>query len=110
MPTNNSERQKVRAKVFKALSHPSRLVFVYRLAEGECTVSELQRLVGSDMSTVSKHLSVLKEVGLVKDDKRGNNVFYLLTCPCVLDFMHCIDGVLKAKQEEREASLAYLDE
>jgi ArsR family transcriptional regulator len=108
-PVNN-ERQKVRARVFKALSHPSRLVFIHRLADGECTVSELQRLVGSDMSTVSKHLSVLKETGLVKDDKRGNNVFYVLTCPCVLDFMHCIDNVLKTQQEEQGATLALLDD
>lgn len=46
------------------------------LAEGEQCVCELTELIGSDMSTVSKHLSHLKSDGIIQDEKRGNQVFY----------------------------------
>ncbi|MEI6503886.1 MAG: metalloregulator ArsR/SmtB family transcription factor, partial [Armatimonadota bacterium] len=60
-----------KARIIKAMGHPSRLMMIDALAEGEKCVCELQQLVGSDMSTVSKHLSVLRDAGIVTDDKRG---------------------------------------
>ena len=84
---SNLEKQ---AAVFKALGHPSRLLMVRALAEGERCVSELQSLVGSDMSTVSKHLSVLKNAGVVRADKRGNSIYYELVYPCLKDILSCV--------------------
>ena len=84
-----------RATVMKAMAHPSRMLMVCALEDGPRCVCELQELVGHDVSTVSKHLSVLKNAGIVDDEKRGKNVFYRLRVPCVLKFMHCIDSVLK---------------
>lgn len=81
-----------RAKIFKALGHPTRLMFVDALAKGELCVCHLQEMAGNDMSTVSKHLSVLKEAGVVQDEKRGTYVYYSLKLPCVTDFMHCLSG------------------
>lgn len=84
---SNLEKQ---AAVFKALGHPSRLLMVRALAEGERCVCELQSLVGSDMSTVSKHLSVLKNAGVVRADKRGNSIYYELVNPCLKDILSCV--------------------
>ena len=84
-----------RAKVMKALSHPSRLFIVDELSRGERCVCELTEMIGADVSTVSKHLSVLKSAGLVVDDKRGANVYYRLRVPCVLDFFGCVEKVLQ---------------
>lgn len=92
------EQYKRKAMVLKAMAHPSRLAMLEALAKGEQCVCHLQRLVGSDMSTVSKHLSVLKAAGLVEDRKEGLWVHYRLTCPCVLEFMTCIEAVLEGKQ------------
>jgi len=78
------------ALVFKALAHPSRLAVVEALASGERCVCELQELVGGDMSTVSRHLSVLKGAGVIADEKRGQWVFYRLTLPCVHTFLNCL--------------------
>ena len=75
-----------RARVIKAMAHPTRLFLVDELGRGERTVGELHSLVGTDMSTVSRHLAVLRDAGIIQDDKRGNQVFYSLRCPCVLDF------------------------
>lgn len=80
-----------RATVVKALAHPSRLIIAETLANGERCVCELSELVGADMSTVSKHLTLMKSVGIVESEKRGLNVHYRLTCPCFSDFLHCVD-------------------
>ena len=90
-----------RANILKALAHPSRLLMVEELAKGERCVCELQRLVGADISTVSKHLSVMKNVGLVEDDKRGLQVFYNLVSPCVMNFFECVEAVIAARKSTR---------
>jgi DNA-binding transcriptional ArsR family regulator len=84
-----------RAEIVKALAHPTRLFIVDELAKGERCVCELRDGVGADISTVSKHLSVLKNAGIVEDDKRGLQVFYRLRCPCILNFFGCIENVLQ---------------
>lgn len=85
-----------RANVVKAMAHPSRLMMIDELSRGERCVCDLRDLVGADISTVSKHLAVLKKVGIVEDEKRGKNVYYRLRVPCVLNFFHCIESVLTA--------------
>lgn len=84
-----------RAAVVKALAHPSRLLIAEALADGERCVCELTDLIGADMSTISKHLSLLKAVGLIEAEKRGLNVYYRLSCPCFADFLHCIDLITR---------------
>lgn len=86
-----------RARILKAVGNASRLLILEELASGEKCVADLTQAVGSDISTVSKHLSLLKSVGLVKDDKRGNQVFYSLLAPCVLNFFDCVESVLQAR-------------
>ncbi len=83
-----------RAKVMKAMAHPSRLFIIERLSLGEHCVCELRDMIGADLSTVSKHLSVLKDAGIVDTEKRGVQVFYRLKVPCILNFMTCVEAVL----------------
>lgn len=85
------------AKIFKALGHPSRLLMVDALKEGEKCVCDLQLLVGDDMSTVSKHLSILKEAGVVHADKRGTNIYYRLALPCLSAFLSCTSELVEKK-------------
>ncbi len=84
-----------RAIVLKAMAHPSRLAMLEALAGGERCVGELQAIVGSDFSTVSRHLSVLRNAGILADRKQGAQVFYSLRVPCVLDFLACVDAVIR---------------
>jgi len=82
------------ARIIKALAHPSRLMMLDALAEGERCVCELREIVGADISTVSKHLAVMKEAGIVEDRKAGLQVFYRLRVPCILDFLGCVEEVI----------------
>jgi DNA-binding transcriptional ArsR family regulator len=89
-----------RAQVFKAMAHPTRLFVVDELSRGERCVNELQEMIGSDMSTISKHLSVLRTSGVIADEKRGNQVFYSLLVPCVMNFFGCVESVLQNRAQQ----------
>ena len=91
-----------RVRIIKALAHPARLMIVDELKKKKprC-VCEIQKIVGSDMSTVSKHLSVLKNAGIVNAEKRGVQVYYRLRCPCVVDFFQCAEKVLMTTAREQ---------
>jgi ArsR family transcriptional regulator len=97
----NRRAYQERAKIIKALAHPSRLMIVDALAEGEKCVGELQELVGSDISTVSKHLALMKDAGIVVDRKIGQQVFYGLRVPCIVGFFGCVEAVMKSCAEEK---------
>lgn len=88
-------RAEHRAEVVKALAHPSRLLIAERLEQGEQCVSELTHFVGADTSTVSKHLAIMKAVGLVTVQKRGLQQFYSLACPCLGSFFDCVDELTR---------------
>src|SRR5579863_5083706 len=85
------------AKMLKALANESRLLIVDRLSRGECTVGDLRELVGSDLSTVSKHLALLRAHGIVEDRREGTTVYYRLLTPCVCNFLTCATQVLKER-------------
>jgi ArsR family transcriptional regulator len=93
------------AAVFKALAHPSRLLVVDELSKGERCVCELTAMIGSEMPTVSRHLSILKNAGIVSDDKRGAQVYYRLEMPCVMNFFKCVAAARK-ENARAEATLA----
>jgi DNA-binding transcriptional ArsR family regulator len=92
-----------RAEIVKALAHPTRLFIVNELSKGERCVCELRDEIDADFSTVSKHLSVLKNAGLVLDEKRGLQVYYRLHCPCIMRFFDCIETVIKENTKKQMA-------
>ncbi len=94
MNAHDEELYRAKAQVIKAMAHPSRLMIMDALSRGERCVCDLQRIVGSDMSTVSKHLSLMKNAGIVRDRKVGQQVFYSLRVPCILRFFDCVEAVL----------------
>jgi DNA-binding transcriptional ArsR family regulator len=89
---------KRQARVLKALANESRLKIVDRLSRGESSVGELTGLVGSDRSTVSKHLAVLRSHGIVEDRREGNVVYYRLLTPCVINFFSCATQVMEERR------------
>jgi len=100
MPSDiaTAQRFEERARVIKAMAHPSRLLVIDELSRGERCVCDLRDLVGHDISTVSKHLAVLKKAGIVEADKRGKKIYYRLKVPCVINFFQCVESVLEAAQ------------
>lgn len=95
MDEQRKEYIAAQAKIFKALGHPSRLLMVDALLDGEKCVCDLQTLVGDDISTVSRHLTVLREAGVVRAEKRGVNMYYRLALYCLDNFLKCTSDAVK---------------
>lgn len=95
-PERDSYKEQVR--VLKALANETRLRIVHRLGRGECPVGKLAKAVRADQSTVSKHLAILRGVGVVEDERHGNVVRYRLVTPCVIRFFACASAVLKERR------------
>ena len=101
MDTKTKSRCEAQAGILKALAHPTRLFIVEELGRGERCVCELQELIGSDISTVSRHLAQLKSAGVVEDEKRGAQVYYSLRATCVPKFLSCIQNILQDNAERQ---------
>ena len=100
MDRKTKDRLTNHAAIFKAMGHPTRLFIIEQLARKEKSVLDLTEMVGSQISTVSRHLSVLKNAGIVRDNRRGYQVYYSLRFPCVLDFFSCSDSIVKSVARE----------
>jgi len=101
MTAKQKEKYQIRATIIKALAHPTRLFIVDQLAKKNHCVCELTDMVGDDITTVSKHLSVLRSSGLVSVEKKGTQVFYHLKVPCILGFIRCAEETLKSTLQEQ---------
>lgn len=105
MNEDDRNRYEARAKIAKALAHPSRLMIVERLQREELCVNDLTEAVGADQSTVSRHLSILKDVGIVSHRKEGTMIFYRVTCGCLEGFFSCLENVLACDINQRKSAL-----
>jgi DNA-binding transcriptional ArsR family regulator len=107
MDAKTQAKYEARARIIKAMAHPTRLFIVDELARtDERCVCELTEMIGSDMSTVSRHLAMLKNVGIIEDEKRGAQVYYRLQCPCATDFFECVESVMKNNAKNHRRLLA----
>ncbi len=106
MDIENLAKYEARAKIIKAMAHPTRLFLVDELARnGQRCVCELTEMVGADMSTVSRHLAILKGVGIVEDERRGAQVYYRLRVRCVLSFFECVESVMQCNVKDQSKLL-----
>jgi ArsR family transcriptional regulator len=104
-PRHSRQRYEARAAIAKALAHPTRLILLEALSDKEMCVCDLTDLVGADQSTVSKHLAVLKQAGLVEDRKKGVMAFYRVKVCCLNEFWACLETVLAANLKAQQAVL-----
>jgi ArsR family transcriptional regulator, arsenate/arsenite/antimonite-responsive transcriptional repressor len=100
------EEADIRSRVLKAMAHPVRLMLIDALKNGEKTFSHLFSLFGLDKSTVSKHLSNLREAGIVSSRKKGADAIYTLETPCVTDFFNCVTAVIESRVKRQVKCLS----
>ena len=107
MNAKTHARYEARAKIIKAMAHPTRLFIVDELSRsGKHCVWELTKMVGVDMSTVSRHLAILKNAGIIEDEKRGAQVYYHVRLGCVPNFFDCVETVMKCNARDQRKLLA----
>ena len=101
MKDEEMNRYDLQAHMFKALAHPVRIQLLEKLQSRTWCVCELATEVGIEKSVASKHLSQLKDAGLIVDEKHGTLVEYRLVAPCVLDLAACATGVVLENRKRR---------
>lgn len=83
-----------RADILKALAHPTRLFLVMELSRREACVYELAELVGADISTISRHLKILKQAAIIREEKRGTQVYYHVRMLCLGNLLSCLETIV----------------
>lgn len=99
------EEAEIRSRIIKAMSHPVRLMIIEALKEGELSFSKINKMFESDKSTVSKHLLVLKQSGIVSSKKSGADMIYKLEVPCITDFFGCVTAVIENNVKRQQVCL-----
>ncbi|MFA7017561.1 MAG: metalloregulator ArsR/SmtB family transcription factor [Sphaerochaetaceae bacterium] len=89
MNQNKVEQFEDMAKLFRVLGHPARLAMIEELSERSWCVCEIAAHLGLTNPTASKHLSLLKSVGVIEMQKEGTQVNCTLTMPCIFQMMAC---------------------
>jgi len=89
-----------RSEVVKAMAHPTRLLVMETLMQGEQCVNDLTALAGCDVTTLSKHLALMKKAGLLVCEKRGLCCYYQIACPCFAEFFRCIDLISSVRDSK----------
>jgi len=101
---DNEERAAIyqlHAEFCKTLADASRLLIISELAKGELSVGEMVRRLGLRQSNVSKHLSLMKEHGLVNCRRDGSNVYYSLSDPRISQAIQLLKEAQAAQIEKR---------
>ena len=73
------ELYKLKAELCKTFAEPRRLIIIQELRDGEKSVSDLQAAMDIPQSTVSRHLAILRDKGVVQARRDGTNIYYRLT-------------------------------
>ena len=81
------------AGLLKAMSNASRLVILCQLAEGECSVGQLEKAVGLSQSGISQHLAILRREHVVKFRRERQTVYYSLASDDVVALMTTLHKV-----------------
>lgn len=93
----NMQNIEAQSAILKAMAHPTRLFIIQQLCSESRCVCYFVEEINADFSTISKHLSVLKNAGLIKHKKCGKKVFYSLKLNCVKAFLECLKDVVENK-------------
>jgi len=88
----------------KALADENRVRIVLRLKDSPSSVSELAKVLGIGQPSVSKHLAILKQVGLVEAARQGTTVHYAIRDRSIFELCALVcDGVSRFANEQHEA-------
>ena len=80
------------SETFKALAHPARLKIVVGLLKDECNVAKIQRVLGLPQSTISQHLGILRNAGIIKGRREGTKTCYRVIDVRVRKIVEIIKG------------------
>ncbi len=97
---------RMKSEVLAAMAHPIRLGILDCLRGGEeVCVCKIAEVIGAGRPNVSRHLALMVKAGILSSRKQGLWVYYKLRCPCILEFLGCIENVIRQQHDELSAAL-----
>lgn len=98
-----------KAEFFQALAHPTRIAIVEQLREGELSAGVLIDRLGIEQANASQHLAVLRAKNIVVSRKAGNQVFYTVRDPLIIDVLDTMRRYFHKHMTEVLSTLQALD-
>lgn len=100
-----AELDQLTQSICRALNDPKRLGILYALAEGPMSVAAIGEAIDAPQANTSQHLAVLRERGLIEPDRRGNNVYYSLRHPRVIEAVDILRAIMGDELVRRQELL-----
>ena len=98
-----------KASIFQALAHPTRIAIVEVLRDGELPAGAIIERLGLEQANASQHLSILRAKQIVSSRKEGNQVFYSVRDPLLIEVLDVMRRYFQAHVEEAMAMLKEID-
>src|SRR5580658_4108746 len=98
-----------KANIFQALSHPTRIAIVEVLRDGELPAGVIIDRLGLEQANASQHFSVLRAKNVLTSRKEGNQVFYSVRDPLLIEVLDILRRYFQSHIEEAMAMLTQLD-
>jgi DNA-binding transcriptional ArsR family regulator len=104
----NALRQ-FKADFFQALAHPTRIAIVEQLRGGELSAGAVIEKLGIEQANASQHLAVLRSKNILISRKAGNQVFYSVRDPLIIEVLDVMRRYFHAHLSEVMATLKAID-
>ena len=102
--------RRFKAEFFQALAHPTRIAIVDLLRDGELSAGALIERLGVEQANASQHLTVLRAKHIVVNRKVGNQVFYSVRDPLILEVLDVMKRYFYAHLAESQAMLREIND
>jgi ArsR family transcriptional regulator len=97
---NNEERLEQAVECLKVLAHPLRLKILSCIMESSMNVSALEKIVKTSQPNISQHLAIMRYKGMLKQEKKGNEVFYSIKNDRLKKMLMSIGDLFCQKDDE----------
>jgi ArsR family transcriptional regulator len=101
----SQELRQFKADIFQALGHPTRIAIVEQLRKGETTAGRLIEQLGLEQANASQHLSILRGKQIVVSRKEGNQVFYSLRDPALIEVLDILRRYFQSQLSQTASML-----
>jgi DNA-binding transcriptional ArsR family regulator len=102
--------RRFKADIFQALAHPTRIAIIDLLENGELSAGELMGKLGMEQANISQHLAVLRSKLIVTNRRAGNQVFYSVRDPLILEVLALMRRYFQKHLKEAQGMLDEMDE
>lgn len=106
MPEN---LRQFKASIFQALAHPTRIAIIEQLRDGELSAGEIGERIGLEQANASQHFAVLRAKHIVVARKEGNQVFYSVRDPLLIEVLDIMRRYFQAHIEEAMSMLTEIN-